>query len=84
MDRRPTQLPGRLLPPSLGFAEAMVAQSGKILGRRLVAHSGGHLGPHDATGEQTTTDGPFVRIKGDDVDAPPAWFRAADRVQQSL
>lgn len=53
-------------------------------GRRLVVHSDGHLGPHDAAGEQTTTDGPFVRIKGDDAGAPSAWVRAAGRVQQSL
>jgi hypothetical protein len=43
-----------------------------------------HLGPHDAAGAQTITDGPFGRIKGDDADAPPAWFRAAGRVQPSL
>jgi hypothetical protein len=33
-------------------------------GRRPVAHSDGHPGPHDAAGEQTTTDGPFVRAEG--------------------
>ena len=47
------------------FTEAVVAQERKILwGRRPVAHSDGHLGPHDATGEQTTTDGPFVKDQG--------------------
>jgi hypothetical protein len=67
------------------FAEAEVAQERQDpRGRRLVVHSDGHLGPHDAAGEQTTTDGPFMRIKGDDAGAPLAWFRAAGRVQQSL
>jgi hypothetical protein len=36
----------------------------------LSSHSDGHLGPHDAAGAQTITDGPFGRIKGDDADAP--------------
>jgi hypothetical protein len=63
------------------FAEAVVAQERQDpRGRRLVVHSDGHLGPHDAAGEQTTTDGPFVRIKGDDAGAPLAWFRAAGSV----
>ena len=52
--------------------------------RRLVVHSDGHLGRHDAAGAQTITDGPFVRVKGGDAGAPPAWVRAAGRVQQSL
>jgi hypothetical protein len=49
---------------SWAFAEAVVAQ--KRLdprGRRLVAHNDGHLGPHDAAGAQTITNGPFARIK---------------------
>jgi hypothetical protein len=47
------------------LAEAVVAEERQDpRGRRLVVHSDGHLGPHDAAGEQTTTDGPFVRIKG--------------------
>jgi hypothetical protein len=36
----------------------------------LSSHSDDHLGPHDAAGAQTITDGPFGRIKGDDADAP--------------
>jgi hypothetical protein len=61
------------------FAEAVVAQERQDPRvRRLVVHSDGHLGPHDAAGEQTTTDGPFVRIKGgsrgDDAGAPPPGF----------
>jgi hypothetical protein len=60
---------------SWAFAEAVVAQ--KRLdprGRRLVAHNDGHLGPHDAAGAQTITNGPFARIKGDDADAPQPGF----------
>jgi hypothetical protein len=65
------------------FAEAAVAQERQDpRGRRLVVHSDGHVGPHDAAGAQTITDGPFVRIKGDE--GSTAWFRAAGRVQQSL
>jgi hypothetical protein len=67
------------------WAEAVVAQKRHDpRGPRLVAHSDGHLGPHDAAGAQTITNGPFVRIKGDDADAPPAWVRPAGRVQPSL
>jgi hypothetical protein len=70
---------------SWAFAEAVVAQERQDpRGRRLVVHSDGHLGPHDAAGEQTITDGPFARTEGDDAGAPLARFRAAGRVQQSL
>jgi hypothetical protein len=41
---------------------------------RCVAHSDGHLGPHDAAGAQTITDGSFGRTKGDDADAPQPGF----------
>ena len=67
------------------FAEAVVAHERKIVwGRRPVAHSDVHLGPHDAAGAQLIIDGPLGRIKGDDVDAVPAWVRGAGRVPQSL
>jgi hypothetical protein len=33
-----------------------------------------HLGPHDAAGAQTITDGSFGRVKGDDADAPQPGF----------
>lgn len=50
-------------------------RSGKLLeAHALSSHSDGHLGPHDAAGAQTITDGPFGRIKGDDADAPQPGF----------
>jgi len=60
---------------SWDFAEAVVAQERQDpRGRRLAARSEGHVGANDASGEQTITDGPFVRIKGDDADAPQPGF----------
>jgi hypothetical protein len=49
----------------LDVAEAVIAQERQDpWGRRPVAHSDGHLGPHDAAGAQTTTEGPFVKDQG--------------------
>ena len=57
------------------FAEAVVAHERQDpRGRRLAARSEGHLGANDASGEQTITDGPFVRIKGDDAGCSLAGF----------
>jgi hypothetical protein len=62
------------------FAEAVVAQERQDpRDRRHVANGDGHLGPHDAAGAQTITDGPFVRIKGDDADAPQPGFAPRSR-----
>ena len=50
--------------------EAVVARSGKILEATPRRAQRRPLGPHDATGAQTITDGSFVRIEGDDAAAP--------------
>jgi hypothetical protein len=50
--------------------EAVVARSGKILEATPRRAQRRPLGPHDAAGAQTITDGSFVRIKGDDAAAP--------------
>jgi hypothetical protein len=55
---------------SWAFAEAVVARSGKILEATPRRAQRRPLGPHDAAGAQTITDGSFVRIKGDDAAAP--------------
>ena len=55
---------------SWAFAEAVVARSGKILEATPRRAQRRPLGPHDATGAQTITDGSFVRIEGDDAAAP--------------
>ena len=55
---------------SWAFAEAVVARSGKILEATPRRAQRRPLGPHDATGAQTITDGSFLRIEGDDAAAP--------------
>jgi hypothetical protein len=66
------------------FAEAVVAQERQDPRGDALWPSDGHLGPHDAAGEQSTTDGPFVRTEGGDASCYPAWSRPPSRVQQSL
>jgi hypothetical protein len=63
--------------------EAVVARSGKILEATPRRAQRRPLGPHDATGAQTITDGSFVRIEGDDA-AAPGQGSSRGRVQQSL
>jgi hypothetical protein len=69
---------GVCTPPNQAHLRPLALISGQVPnghdGDRQGSRTDVHLGPHDAAGAQTITDGPFGRIKGDDADAPLPGF----------